>query len=104
MATLRWLWRRCCIALCSPALKAPSPRQSLTASLVQSGNNDLITNKYLRLLCLYLSAAHQDNYKAMWFDRTHDALTNEETHVYKGGYWEAKDGSGWEDVCPPDIF
>ncbi|XP_063074778.1 oxysterol-binding protein 1 isoform X2 [Engraulis encrasicolus] len=49
-------------------------------------------------------AAHQDNYKAMWFDRTHDALTNEETHVYKGGYWEAKDGSGWEDVCPPDIF
>ncbi|KAL2098025.1 hypothetical protein ACEWY4_007232 [Coilia grayii] len=46
--------------------------------------------------------AHQDNYRALWFERTDDPLTGEQTHVYKGGYWEAKDHGSWE-ICP-DIF
>ncbi|KAL4640594.1 oxysterol-binding protein 1 isoform X2 [Arapaima gigas] len=45
---------------------------------------------------------HQDNYKALWFERTEDPTTGEVTHIYKGGYWEAKEQSSW-DECP-DIF
>uniref|UniRef100_A0A4W5RJY9 Oxysterol binding protein n=1 Tax=Hucho hucho TaxID=62062 RepID=A0A4W5RJY9_9TELE len=43
-----------------------------------------------------------DNYEAMWFERTEDAVTGESMHVYKGGYWEAKDHGNW-DMCP-DIY
>ncbi|XP_029289424.1 LOW QUALITY PROTEIN: oxysterol-binding protein 1-like [Cottoperca gobio] len=46
--------------------------------------------------------AHPDNYQAMWFEKLDDPASGETLHVYKGGYWEAKDQGGW-DVCP-EIF
>ncbi|XP_036407022.1 oxysterol-binding protein 1-like isoform X1 [Megalops cyprinoides] len=49
-----------------------------------------------------LKSTHQDNYKALWFERCEDPVTNEITHIYKGGYWEAKEQGNW-DMCP-DIF
>ncbi|KAM6972754.1 oxysterol-binding protein 1 [Aplochiton taeniatus] len=47
-------------------------------------------------------AAHQDNYKALWFEKIDDPVSGETMHVYKGGYWEAKDQGNW-DMCP-DIY
>ncbi|XP_062373811.1 oxysterol-binding protein 1 isoform X2 [Sardina pilchardus] len=49
-----------------------------------------------------LKSVHQDNYEALWFDHYDDPLTGEQTHLYKGGYWEAKDEGSWENC--PDIF
>ncbi|XP_035493521.1 oxysterol-binding protein 1-like isoform X1 [Scophthalmus maximus] len=49
----------------------------------------------------YLSP-HQDNYQALWFEKIDDAASGETLHVYKGGYWEAKDQGSW-DMCP-EIF
>uniref|UniRef100_A0A8C9V1G4 Oxysterol-binding protein n=1 Tax=Scleropages formosus TaxID=113540 RepID=A0A8C9V1G4_SCLFO len=46
--------------------------------------------------------AASDNYKAQWFERTEDPTTGEVTHIYMGGYWEAKEQASW-DMCP-DIF
>ncbi|XP_076150781.1 oxysterol-binding protein 1 isoform X3 [Alosa pseudoharengus] len=45
---------------------------------------------------------HQDNYEALWFDHFDDPFTGEQTHLYKGGYWEAKEQGSWENC--PDIF
>uniref|UniRef100_A0A7N6BVA2 PH domain-containing protein n=1 Tax=Anabas testudineus TaxID=64144 RepID=A0A7N6BVA2_ANATE len=45
---------------------------------------------------------HQDNYQALWFEKTDDPVSGESLHVYKGGYWEAKEKGSW-DMCP-DIF
>ncbi|XP_041640682.1 oxysterol-binding protein 1-like isoform X2 [Cheilinus undulatus] len=45
---------------------------------------------------------HQDNYQALWFEKVDDQVSGETLHVYKGGYWEAKDQGSW-DMCP-DIF
>ncbi|XP_075890397.1 oxysterol-binding protein 1 isoform X6 [Nelusetta ayraudi] len=50
-----------------------------------------------------LACAHQENYQALWFDKIDDPVSGETLHVYKGGYWEAKDGAGGWDMCP-DIF
>uniref|UniRef100_A0A8C2JV61 Oxysterol-binding protein n=1 Tax=Cyprinus carpio TaxID=7962 RepID=A0A8C2JV61_CYPCA len=47
-------------------------------------------------------SGHQDNYTPMWFERLVDPMTGEPTHIYKGGYWEAKEQGYW-DSCP-DIF
>uniref|UniRef100_A0A673JKI2 Oxysterol-binding protein n=1 Tax=Sinocyclocheilus rhinocerous TaxID=307959 RepID=A0A673JKI2_9TELE len=49
-----------------------------------------------------LKCGHQDNYKSMWFEQLVDPVTGEPTHIYKGGYWEAKEQGNW-DSCP-DIF
>uniref|UniRef100_UPI0037E82BE8 oxysterol-binding protein 1 isoform X2 n=1 Tax=Semicossyphus pulcher TaxID=241346 RepID=UPI0037E82BE8 len=46
--------------------------------------------------------AHQDNYQALWFEKFDDPVSGETMHVYKGGYWEAKDQGSWE-MCQ-DIF
>uniref|UniRef100_A0A672ZPW8 Oxysterol-binding protein n=1 Tax=Sphaeramia orbicularis TaxID=375764 RepID=A0A672ZPW8_9TELE len=46
--------------------------------------------------------AHPDNYQALWFEKLDDPVSGETLHVYKGGYWEAKDQGNW-DMCP-DIF
>ncbi|KAM9769989.1 oxysterol-binding protein 1-like isoform 1-T6 [Menidia menidia] len=46
--------------------------------------------------------AHPDNYQALWFEKTDDPVSGETMHVYKGGYWEAKDQGDWH-MCP-DIF
>ncbi|KAM7009101.1 oxysterol-binding protein 1-like isoform 1-T1 [Tautogolabrus adspersus] len=45
---------------------------------------------------------HQDNYQALWFEKLDDPVSGETLHVYKGGYWEAKDQAKW-DLCP-EIF
>uniref|UniRef100_A0A8C5EF99 Oxysterol-binding protein n=1 Tax=Gouania willdenowi TaxID=441366 RepID=A0A8C5EF99_GOUWI len=45
---------------------------------------------------------HQDNHQALWFEKINDPVSKETLHVYKGGYWEAKDHGTW-DMCP-DIF
>ncbi|XP_034750465.1 oxysterol-binding protein 1 isoform X4 [Etheostoma cragini] len=47
-------------------------------------------------------STHPDNYQAMWFEKLDDPVSGETLHVYKGGYWEAKDQGSW-DACP-DIF
>ncbi|XP_063740176.1 oxysterol-binding protein 1 isoform X7 [Eleginops maclovinus] len=46
--------------------------------------------------------AHPDNYQAMWFEKLDDPASGETLHVYKGGYWEAKEQGSW-DACP-EIF
>ncbi|CAF96608.1 unnamed protein product, partial [Tetraodon nigroviridis] len=46
--------------------------------------------------------SHQDNYQALWFEKLQDPVSGETLHMYKGGYWEAKEGGDWG-VCP-DIF
>ncbi|XP_025965014.2 oxysterol-binding protein 1 [Dromaius novaehollandiae] len=43
-----------------------------------------------------------DPYKPLWFERKKDPITQELTHVYKGGYWESKEKQDWT-LCP-DIF
>ncbi|XP_046698819.1 oxysterol-binding protein 1 isoform X3 [Silurus meridionalis] len=48
------------------------------------------------------TGAPQDNYNALWFEQQKDVMTGEPTHIYKGGYWEAKDLGEWH-ACP-DIF
>uniref|UniRef100_A0A3Q3X2Z8 Oxysterol-binding protein n=1 Tax=Mola mola TaxID=94237 RepID=A0A3Q3X2Z8_MOLML len=47
------------------------------------------------------SASHE-SYQALWFERSEDHTTGEQVHIYKGGYWEAKERSNWEGC--PDIF
>uniref|UniRef100_A0A3Q2QJ89 Oxysterol-binding protein n=1 Tax=Fundulus heteroclitus TaxID=8078 RepID=A0A3Q2QJ89_FUNHE len=44
----------------------------------------------------------EENYQALWFEKINDSASGETLHVYKGGYWEAKEQGGWE-MCP-DIF
>uniref|UniRef100_A0A8C3A8I9 Oxysterol-binding protein n=1 Tax=Cyclopterus lumpus TaxID=8103 RepID=A0A8C3A8I9_CYCLU len=46
--------------------------------------------------------APHDSYQALWFERCEDQITGEQIHIYKGGYWEAKDCGSWEGC--PDIF
>ncbi|NXD16636.1 OSBP1 protein, partial [Nothocercus nigrocapillus] len=43
-----------------------------------------------------------DPYKPLWFERKKDPVTQELTHIYKGGYWESKEKQDWT-LCP-DIF
>uniref|UniRef100_A0A669EME1 Oxysterol-binding protein n=1 Tax=Oreochromis niloticus TaxID=8128 RepID=A0A669EME1_ORENI len=49
-----------------------------------------------------LKSAPHDNYLALWFERCEDPITGEEIHIYKGGYWEAKERGSWENC--PNIF
>ncbi|XP_061815177.1 oxysterol-binding protein 1-like isoform X1 [Nerophis lumbriciformis] len=49
-----------------------------------------------------LKCGPHDNYNALWFERCQDRITGEQIHIYKGGYWEAKDRGCWEGC--PDIF
>uniref|UniRef100_A0AAQ6IMM5 Oxysterol-binding protein n=1 Tax=Anabas testudineus TaxID=64144 RepID=A0AAQ6IMM5_ANATE len=46
--------------------------------------------------------APHDSYQALWFEGCKDEITGEQVHIYKGGYWEAKERGSWE--CCPDIF
>lgn len=41
-------------------------------------------------------------YKPTWFEKVVDDLTGTALHVYKGGYWEAKEKADWS--MTPDIF
>uniref|UniRef100_A0A671L718 Oxysterol-binding protein n=1 Tax=Sinocyclocheilus anshuiensis TaxID=1608454 RepID=A0A671L718_9TELE len=43
-----------------------------------------------------------DGGKSMWFEQQVDPMTGEPTHIYRGGYWEAKEQGDW-DSCP-NIF
>ncbi|XP_062865147.1 oxysterol-binding protein 1 isoform X2 [Trichomycterus rosablanca] len=58
-------------------------------------NEDSITDSTVK------SVPH-DNYKAQWFDKQDDPTTGESVHIYRGGYWEAKEQGVWQ-ACP-DIF
>uniref|UniRef100_A0A7N8XLQ7 Oxysterol-binding protein n=1 Tax=Mastacembelus armatus TaxID=205130 RepID=A0A7N8XLQ7_9TELE len=49
-----------------------------------------------------LKSAPHDNYQALWFERREDPITGEQVHIYRGGYWEAKDRGSWEGC--PNIF
>lgn len=49
-----------------------------------------------------LKSAPHDSHLALWFDRCEDQITGEQVHIYKGGYWEAKDRGIWEGC--PDIY
>uniref|UniRef100_A0A8C3AA89 Oxysterol-binding protein n=1 Tax=Cyclopterus lumpus TaxID=8103 RepID=A0A8C3AA89_CYCLU len=48
------------------------------------------------------SQSEESDYQALWFERCEDQITGEQIHIYKGGYWEAKDCGSWEGC--PDIF
>uniref|UniRef100_W5L3M4 Oxysterol-binding protein n=1 Tax=Astyanax mexicanus TaxID=7994 RepID=W5L3M4_ASTMX len=43
-----------------------------------------------------------EGYTPLWFERRTDPLTGETSHVYRGGYWEAKERQDWS-ACP-DIY
>lgn len=45
----------------------------------------------------------QATYSPLWFSKEFDSVTNSMMHVYRGGYWEAKN-KGWNGVYFPDIF
>ncbi|CAI5680794.1 unnamed protein product [Oreochromis niloticus] len=47
-------------------------------------------------------SAHPDTYQALWFEKIDDPVSGETLHIYKGGYWEAKEQGNW-DLCS-DIF
>ncbi|XP_030586849.1 oxysterol-binding protein 1-like isoform X3 [Archocentrus centrarchus] len=47
-------------------------------------------------------SAHPDTYQALWFEKIDDLVSGETLHIYKGGYWEAKEQGNWN-MCP-DIF
>ncbi|XP_037106806.1 oxysterol-binding protein 1-like isoform X2 [Syngnathus acus] len=55
------------------------------------------------LLLPPVTSVHPDSYQSLWFEKVDDPTSGETMHVYKGGYWETKDGGGGWDVCP-DIF
>ncbi|XP_078087550.1 oxysterol-binding protein 1-like [Mustelus asterias] len=44
----------------------------------------------------------ESSYRPLWFEKREDPYTKELVHLYKGGYWEAKEKQDWE-LCP-DIF
>ncbi|KAM4564350.1 oxysterol-binding protein 1-like isoform 1-T2 [Fundulus diaphanus] len=46
--------------------------------------------------------APHDTHKALWFESCEDQITGEQVHIYKGGYWEAKELGDWEGC--PDIY
>ncbi|XP_034750474.1 oxysterol-binding protein 1 isoform X5 [Etheostoma cragini] len=69
------------------AVKASSPEEAVTEDSINDSP---------------LKSTHPDNYQAMWFEKLDDPVSGETLHVYKGGYWEAKDQGSW-DACP-DIF
>uniref|UniRef100_A0A3Q3VRR3 Oxysterol-binding protein n=1 Tax=Mola mola TaxID=94237 RepID=A0A3Q3VRR3_MOLML len=48
------------------------------------------------------SSPEEDNYQALWFEKLDDPISGDTLHIYKGGYWEAKEQGCW-DGCP-DIF
>uniref|UniRef100_A0A669BLB1 Oxysterol-binding protein n=1 Tax=Oreochromis niloticus TaxID=8128 RepID=A0A669BLB1_ORENI len=48
------------------------------------------------------ASAHPDTYQALWFEKIDDPVSGETLHIYKGGYWEAKEQGNW-DLCS-DIF
>lgn len=49
------------------------------------------------LLCP--AGGSHESYQALWFERCDDPVTGEALHIYKGGYWEAKEQGSW-DGCP----
>uniref|UniRef100_A0A3Q0T2D6 Oxysterol-binding protein n=1 Tax=Amphilophus citrinellus TaxID=61819 RepID=A0A3Q0T2D6_AMPCI len=49
-----------------------------------------------------VASAHPDTYQALWFEKIDDLVSGETLHIYKGGYWEAKEQGNWN-MCP-DIF
>ncbi|CAI8024455.1 Oxysterol-binding protein 1 [Geodia barretti] len=42
-------------------------------------------------------------YSPLWFRKEFDSVTNSMMHMYRGGYWEGKNG-GWRGAEFPDIF
>uniref|UniRef100_A0A3P8RFL4 Oxysterol-binding protein n=1 Tax=Astatotilapia calliptera TaxID=8154 RepID=A0A3P8RFL4_ASTCA len=48
------------------------------------------------------ASGHPDTYQALWFEKMDDPVSGETLHIYKGGYWEAKEQGNW-DMCP-DVF
>lgn len=40
-----------------------------------------------------------EGYKPAWFENVVDEVTDTSLHVYKGGYWEAKERKDWS-LCP----
>ncbi|XP_072106969.1 uncharacterized protein [Mobula birostris] len=44
----------------------------------------------------------ESSYRPLWFERREDPYTKEQVHIYKGGYWEAKDRQDWAQC--PEIF
>uniref|UniRef100_A0A8C7Z296 Oxysterol-binding protein n=1 Tax=Oryzias sinensis TaxID=183150 RepID=A0A8C7Z296_9TELE len=47
-------------------------------------------------------STHQDIYQPLWFKKIEEVASGETLHIYKGGYWEAKEQGVW-DMCP-EIF
>lgn len=43
-------------------------------------------------------------YQPLWFSKEYDPLTNTMIHVYKGGYWEAKQEGKWDELNLPNLY
>lgn len=43
-----------------------------------------------------------EGYKPAWFENVVDEVTDTSVHVYKGGYWEAKERKDWS--LSPEIY
>uniref|UniRef100_A0A3Q4AZN9 Oxysterol-binding protein n=1 Tax=Mola mola TaxID=94237 RepID=A0A3Q4AZN9_MOLML len=51
---------------------------------------------------LVSSGQDVEGYQPLWFERKTDESTGENTYIYRGGYWEAKDRQDWSQC--PEIF
>ncbi|XP_068191026.1 oxysterol-binding protein 2 [Antennarius striatus] len=43
-----------------------------------------------------------EGYQPLWFEKRRENSTGEDTYVYRGGYWEAKERQDWNQC--PDLF
>ena len=46
----------------------------------------------------------ESDYKPFWFQKDFDPCTNTFVHSYKGGYWEAKESTGFDHLKIPNIY
>ena len=46
----------------------------------------------------------ESEYKPQWFEKRFDPCTNTLIHKYKGGYWETKESTGFNQSNLPDLY
>lgn len=76
--------------------KASIPLLIFSTPTSSSRNHQSLSFLYMFSQVLSLSGAPHDNYRARWFELCEDQITGEQVHIYKGGYWEAKELGSWE--------
>uniref|UniRef100_A0A673WPZ6 Oxysterol-binding protein n=1 Tax=Salmo trutta TaxID=8032 RepID=A0A673WPZ6_SALTR len=79
-------------------------RQRLERRKREAQATQALEEESMTIVIQCMSAKWQDfeGFQPLWFERRTDDSTGESTYVYRGGYWEAKDGQDWSQC--PDIF